>query len=76
MKNEDKMILATLAVPPLSVAVSVLVWTTSISAALATPLIASVVAVFTALELRTARNLAWGLLAVQVTVMMIVLYGP
>ncbi len=69
---DDKMILATLALIPISIGVSVATWDAqSPAVTLATPVVAAFIAIFTALDLKRVRRVAWGCLALQLTVLVI-----
>jgi hypothetical protein len=69
---DDKLIIATLLLIPISIIVSVVTWDPHAPAvALTTPVIAAALAIFTALDQRKARNVTWFVLAMQLAVLVI-----
>jgi len=73
MTTDDKMVVVTLALTPISVAASVALWLVFFpAAAFMAPTVAACLAPIAALEYKRVRNIAWGALAVQVAVMLLV----
>jgi len=69
---DDKLIIATLLLIPISIIVSVVTWDPLAPAvALATPVVAAALGIFTALDQRKARNVTWFVLAMQLAVSVI-----
>ena len=69
---DDKLIIATLLLIPVSIIVSVVTWDPLAPAvALTTPVVAAALAIFTALDQRKARNVTWFVLAMQLAVLVI-----
>lgn len=70
---DDKLIIATLLLIPLSIIVSAVTWDPLAPAvALSTPVVAAFLAIFTALEQRKARRVTWLALALQLAVLVII----
>jgi len=70
---DDKLIIATLLLIPVSIIVSVVSWDPlAPTVSLATPVVAAFLAIFTALDQRKARQVTWLALALQLAVLVIV----